>query len=61
MADPSKVPPMRSIRETLNEIERMIELDEDEKSPCPACNGTGTELIMEGNIARGARPCKHGE
>jgi DnaJ-class molecular chaperone len=61
MVDHSKVVPMRSIRETLNEIERMIEMDEDQQSPCPLCNGTGTEVIREGNEARGARPCKHGE
>jgi hypothetical protein len=61
MDDHSKVVPMRSIRETLNKIERMIETDEDEKSRCPACNGTGTEVIREGNIVRGARACKHSE
>jgi hypothetical protein len=59
MDDLSKVAPMRSIRETLNEIERMIDLDEDAASPCALCNGTGTELIREGNEVRGARPCKH--
>ncbi len=28
---------------------------------CARCHGTGTEVIMNGNVATGSRPCDHAE
>ena len=63
MDDLSKVTPMRPLRDVLREFESLMDSEAEDApkdEPCMRRNGTGTELVKDGNLVR-ARACKHGD